>query len=371
MSTTSTTANITSNKKQLPWYRKGGMVVNSVGMAFNIGVPVVVLAANLPKDYQYNFVGLLLFSYVAAIWSGRTTVYCIVVVPTFMVSTVLALFLEDQQTTTSLSLAAVCLATATALAIFKVNICMSVCLHRYAAHAAFKCGPMTRVGLAILGCLANQGGPIWWASQHQCHHKHCDRPGDPHSPIISGTEHAFGFFQVHDTVLEEFVPAHLDSPLMRIIDTWAFTIVAIELWLSYYFLGPPGLFVAYTSGWLCQTITLWFNVANHIPSKQTKPSAAPASGAGKAAFNADCNALDNNIMDAWNDPCMKGVYLPFVLLNALIPVFGALVMEREHGYHHDKPRLAKRAEHDTAYWGFVYPLEQLGLVWNVVVPTKK
>lgn len=314
-------------------------------MAFNITVPVFVLASNLPKDYQYNFIGLLLFSIAAAIWSGRTTVYCIVVVPTFMVSSVLALFLEDQETTTTssaVSLAVFCLAISTALAIFKVNICMSVCMHRYASHAAFKCGPITQIGLAILGCLANQGGPIWWASQHQCHHKHCDRPGDPHSPIISGTENAFGFFQVHDTVLEEFVPAHMDSPLIRIIDTWAFTFVSLELWLSYIFLGAPGLFVAYTSGWLCQTITLWFNVANHPPpTKEKKASAAAAAASGKDAFNADCNALDNNVMDPWNDPCMKGVYLPFVLLNALIPVFGALVMEREHGYHHDKPRLAK------------------------------
>ncbi len=354
----------TKRSQELPWYRKGGMLVNSIGMAFNICIPVIIMASNLSKQNLYNFIGLLLCSFVAAIWSGRRTVYCIVVVPTFMASLLLVTRLNEDDTT--LYHMVLCLFTAVALAIFKVNICMSVCLHRYAAHAAFKCGPITQVGLGILGCLANQGGPIWWASQHQCHHKNCDVPGDPHSAILSGTEQAFGFFQIHDTVVEEFAPAHLDSTLMRVIDTWAFTIVALELWLSYQWMGCTGLFLTYTSGWICQTITLWFNITNHPTPPETQ-----AISTTKTAFNANCKAGDYTLVDPWNDPCMKGVYLPFVLLNALVPLFGTFVMEREHAHHHDHPRLAKRAENDSAYWSFVYPLEQMGLVWNVVVPTKK
>ena len=44
----------------------------------------------------------------------------------------------------------------------QVGVCMSVCLHRYASHGAFKCGPVTSFAIEWLGCLANQGGPIWW-----------------------------------------------------------------------------------------------------------------------------------------------------------------------------------------------------------------
>jgi hypothetical protein len=370
-----------------PWYRSGGMEVNSVGMGLNIALPLIFMARFLSKEDLNSFIILLGLSYAASVATGRRTVYCIVVVPTFVASLAMLVTLEDGQQYASVPFMILTLATTIVVAIAKVNICMSVCLHRYASHAAFKCGPLTQFGVIALGCLANQGGPIWWASQHRCHHKNCDVPKDPHSPIISGTEKAFGFFEFHQTVLEEYVPAHLDSVMMRVIDTWSFLVVALEMLLSYHFLGRTGLFVAYTSAWLCQTMTLWFNICNHPPPPQFvsvdgKPlTASPSSlsttnnGSSKAAFHAQCNATDKHVVNPWNDPCLVGggVYLPFVMLNALTPLFSTFVMESEHGQHHEHPQLAKRSPLDIAYWGFLYPLEQAGLVWNVVVPeaTKK
>ena len=71
------------------------------------------------------------------------------------------------------------------LIVGKVGL-MSVCLHRYAAHGAFKCGPVTNACLCFFGCLSNQGGPIWWGSKHRCHHSRCDKEDDPHSPAMAG-----------------------------------------------------------------------------------------------------------------------------------------------------------------------------------------
>jgi hypothetical protein len=371
-----------------PWYRKGGMEVNSVGMGLNIATPVILLASYLSRDDLKHFILLLLLSYAASIASGRTTRYCIVVVPTFVVSLALLATLQGHTATdeknyySSLPFMILTLSAAVALAIAKVNIGMSVCLHRYASHAAFKCGPITQFGMVVLGCLANQGGPLWWASQHRCHHKHCDVDKDPHSPIVSGTEKAFGFFAFHRTVLDEYAPPHLDSVLYRVIDTWSFVFVALEQATSYYCLGRTGLFVSYTSGWLCQTMTLWFNIVNHPPPPKvvskdgaTTNAATTTSGSSssKAAFHAKCHATDKaNQVDPFNDPCLigGGVYLPFVLLNALTPLFSLFVMENEHAIHHVHPQLAKRSPRDIAYWGFLYPLEKAGLVWNVVVPEK-
>ena len=48
--------------------------------------------------------------------------------------------------------------------------------------------------LAVLGCLATQGGPIWWASKHRAHHKFCDKPRDPHCPKLRGMIGAFAWF---------------------------------------------------------------------------------------------------------------------------------------------------------------------------------
>jgi stearoyl-CoA desaturase (delta-9 desaturase) len=59
---------------------------------------------------------------------------------------------------------------------------MSVGLHRYFAHRAFKTGPRMRAALAVLGCMAAQGPLISWVSVHRRHHEYSDEAGDPHSP---------------------------------------------------------------------------------------------------------------------------------------------------------------------------------------------
>jgi len=320
-----------------PWYRCGGMHVNMVCMAVNIIGPVVILALDLSEEHTKSFCILLLCNYLASVITSRT-VYCIFVVPTFMASLLLCVSLHNMKPEAALTIALI-------LGIFKVNICMSVCLHRYAAHAAFKCGPAMNMFISVLGCLANQGGPIWWASQHRCHHKYCDVERDPHSPLLSGTEAAFGFFQTHEAIEEEFVPKHLESVPMRVLDTWSWLTVFCEMALSYFIFGREGLFISYTSGWLSQSVTLWFNIVNHPPNRDTK---------GK------CKATNANLE-------MHELYLPFFFLNALIPIFAFFVMEAEHEHHHNHARLAKRSCYDVAYWGFVWPMEKMGLVWNVVV----
>ena len=230
---------------------------------------------------------------------------------------------------------------------------MSVCLHRYAAHHAFKThSNLTSFILQIIGCLANQGGCLWWSSQHRCHHKYCDSPNqDPHSPTHMGVEHAFGFMARHQNINESFVPRYLDSILNRTLDTWAFSIVSLELTFSYLYFGGFGLFVSYASGWLCQTVTLWFNIINHPP----KPVIT-------SSTETKCQASDKPLT---NYECKY--YLPFHLLNLLHPLFLIFVMEGEHGNHHSHATLAKRSWYDVAYWGFIKPMEAIGLIYDVQV----
>ena len=107
--------------------------------------------------------------------------------------------------------------------------------------------------MMIVGCLANQGGPIWWTATHRAHHKFCDTDLDPHSPRVDGVERAFAFFMVKVRVLKEFIPRHLQvSEALWILDTWSFAVHSIEMLLSLYFGGPAALYVAYTSAWTCQ-----------------------------------------------------------------------------------------------------------------------
>jgi stearoyl-CoA desaturase (delta-9 desaturase) len=54
--------------------------------------------------------------------------------------------------------------------------------HRYFSHRSFKTSRWFQFLLAWLGCSAMQKGPLWWAGHHREHHRHSDRPLDPHSP---------------------------------------------------------------------------------------------------------------------------------------------------------------------------------------------
>lgn len=64
---------------------------------------------------------------------------------------------------------------------------ISVGYHRLFAHGSFKANAPLKVGLAVAGSLAVQGGVIGWVANHRRHHTFTDREGDPHTPWLRGT----------------------------------------------------------------------------------------------------------------------------------------------------------------------------------------
>ncbi len=58
--------------------------------------------------------------------------------------------------------------------------------HRYFSHRTYKTSRPFQFLLALLGVIAVQKGPLWWASHHRRHHKHSDMPEDIHSPKQRG-----------------------------------------------------------------------------------------------------------------------------------------------------------------------------------------
>jgi len=378
-------------QKILPWYRRGGMKINLAGMGINIFGTIGFLLSFQP-EYQIKafaaFVGVCVAS--SLILCGMRTMYCILIVPVWMSAMLLAFTLPlgdpltipipEREDLNLYLKSGLLIPLAIFIAIGKVNICMSVCLHRYAAHAGFKCGPITDIIMKCLGCLAVQGGPIWWSSMHRRHHTHCDGPYDPHSPALCGVEKAFAFFEIEDDVTEEFVPRYLDTIMNRVIDTWAWTFVFAELCVSHHWFGRVGLYLAFISGMACQSVTLWFNIANHPPeevdlgqalsdvsdSEDSDNDGDPVemSKAVKTNLKNLCQAI--NIAEG-RRALKTGIYFPFHFLDLMIPIFGLFVMEGEHKHHHDHPKLAKRSQCDVAYWLFLWPLELMGLVWDIRV----
>jgi len=371
-----TTPPQSATKNKLGWWRSGGM-----HLTVNLGFPVIVigsvsvlLQAVSPHLVQ-AYITLVVGCGALSVYGGMRTAYCCLLVPIYLTSLLLAGTLDVATTLLtrmgmelpvsltrrlppSVLAGVVFIVIAVAVAVVKVNICMSVCLHRYAAHQGFKCGPVTALCINLLGCCAMQGGPVWWAAEHRCHHKHCDAPRDPHSPIQVGIENAFAFFLFHPHVEEDYVPYHMDSTLNRILDTWgAWLVVVAEMVVAWRYGGREGLFVAYTSGWICQTITLWFNIVNHPPTITTTHSRT-----GKPLV---CKASDDYRLHKAQP--ISYYYVPFHFLDILFPLFTTFVMEDEHKHHHEHARLAKRSWYDPAYWGFIKPLEVCGLVWDVQI----
>lgn len=55
--------------------------------------------------------------------------------------------------------------------------------HRLLAHRSFQTSRLLQFMMALAGCLAVQGGPLWWVAHHRSHHRHTDAPEDVHSPV--------------------------------------------------------------------------------------------------------------------------------------------------------------------------------------------
>jgi stearoyl-CoA desaturase (Delta-9 desaturase) len=62
--------------------------------------------------------------------------------------------------------------------------------HRYFSHRSYKTSRFVQFLLALVGTMAMQNGPLWWASWHRHHHKHSDTQRDTHSPRMHGLWHA-------------------------------------------------------------------------------------------------------------------------------------------------------------------------------------
>ena len=161
------------------------------------------------------------------------------------------------------------------LAGVKLGVCTSVCLHRWAAHGAFSCSYPFAVVLSVLGCLATQGGPVWWGSKHRVHHAYCEKARDPHSPrwrlfVVC----AFSWFGKENKYVDlEHVPLHLEGTLLLLIDTYSFLPTLVELACAFRYFGVTGLYISYVAG----------RSARWAHSGSTSPTTRPSSPSTTAA----------------------------------------------------------------------------------------
>jgi stearoyl-CoA desaturase (delta-9 desaturase) len=128
--------------------------------------------------------------------------------------------------------------------------------HRYLSHRSFKTSRAGQFALALLGTLAMQKGPLWWAAHHRAHHKYSDTPDDIHSARQRG----FWWAHVKWIVVHKYEA----TDWARVKDL---SIYPELRWLNQYYLVPPLALAALLGivggtwavvwGFLVSTTLLW------------------------------------------------------------------------------------------------------------------
>jgi len=96
------------------------------------------------------------------------------------------------------------------IAVFAVSYLLhslgvTVGYHRLLSHRSFACPKFVEYFWVLMGYLAFEGSPIWWATIHRAHHRYVDAPLDPHSPRYGLHNAHFGWL-THHTYAEHIDP---------------------------------------------------------------------------------------------------------------------------------------------------------------------
>ncbi len=65
---------------------------------------------------------------------------------------------------------------------FAINVGIGVAYHRLLTHRGYRTPKWVEYFVTACGCLALEGGPIFWVATHRVHHQNSDHEGDPHTP---------------------------------------------------------------------------------------------------------------------------------------------------------------------------------------------
>ncbi|MCA9511940.1 MAG: acyl-CoA desaturase, partial [Myxococcales bacterium] len=135
--------------------------------------------------------------------------------------------------------------------------------HRYFSHRAYRTSRAFQFALAVLGCMAVQKGPLWWAAGHRRHHRFSDRDGDMHSPRR-------GFWYSHQAWIFDDAWGRTEIELVPDLARYPELV-----WLNRWHVVPPallaaGLFAAGGLSWLvfgfCISTTLLWHATYSINS---------------------------------------------------------------------------------------------------------
>jgi stearoyl-CoA desaturase (Delta-9 desaturase) len=207
--------------------------------------------------------------------------------------------------------------------------------HRYFSHRSYQTSRIFQFIIGLVGTLAVERGPLWWAAMHRLHHKYADQERDVHSPSQDGLIWAYiGWMNSkNNCAINDYsgVKDFSKYPELRWLNRF-YLIPPLVVGTLLLILCSPAAFVwVVLVGTVIQWHTLFFsNTACHV--------------SGSRRFNTNDTSRNN-------------------LLCAII-----LMGEGWHNNHHYYARSARQGfywwEVDVSYYS-IKLLERLGIVWNV------
>jgi stearoyl-CoA desaturase (delta-9 desaturase) len=136
-----------------------------------------------------------------------------------------------------------------------VGFGVTIGFHRMLTHHSFRPNRPLKIGLAIAGSMAFEGGPIGWVADHRCHHRFSDQADDPHTPtrqVVGVTSRARGLAHAHVGWLFDHAPSSheryardlLADPDLVLIDRlfplWCVLSLVVPFGLGYLLGGNMG-----------------------------------------------------------------------------------------------------------------------------------
>jgi stearoyl-CoA desaturase (delta-9 desaturase) len=212
--------------------------------------------------------------------------------------------------------------------------------HRYFSHRSYKTSRAFQFVLALLGAMAVQKGPLWWAGGHRRHHRYSDAPGDMHSPGLEGfwTSHQGWIFSGRwDNTEVEQIRDFAKYPELRWLNRW-YVLMPVLLAIGCYAVGG---FSGLIWGFSISTVVLWHATYS---------------------INSLAHVWGTRRYDTGDDS-RNNLWLALLTLG-----------EGWHNNHHHYMASARNGffwwEIDVTYYCLL-ALEKLGIVWDLRLPSER
>jgi fatty-acid desaturase len=261
---------------------------------------------------------------------------------------------------------------------------MSVCLHRFFSHQAFKCNSAVAFMFGLVGTLTNQSGILWWASKHNRHHKYCDKKEDPHSWTQTNAWQAWVGWQYTEYATDmQYVPkVFRDQPLLQFLNTFnIFVIASFMYFLQVNFGSHVMIWYYWVPTIICAIATFRFNLRYHpydpmgeIMRNENKANGITVNSSAETSTESNLSELnDENSAKSKERKAMETEAFATKSCKArnqpdssskfsVEHLLSSIAGEGDHDDHHQFPRRAHRPGFDLAYLTLLGPLESFNLI---------